>query len=310
MVRSAEFDSSTGWTLGTGCSISGGVFHSNGTMYFLSQSPANMLANLQPRTEYVFEFEIRNCQGGTYFGILAFNELITYIAPDERHNGVHSIIVTTGDTVESGGLLFQDYAGAPFDLLYFKIKKTSSIPRGVATVSGTLTEAVMATSLIGASNGVSIVSGGLVSFKGDLYGEVGGVSEVSGVLYGKGDLYGEVGGVSEVSGVLYGKGVLRSLVEGVVLLDSTLGGIADLSGLSEGSTQSIGILLIGDSGGVIKGVSSGATLLIALLKGMCILQGSENNIIEFRTNGMLIGQRRKVPINSPIACELHGMSLI
>lgn len=290
MVRSAEFDSSTGWTLGTGCSISGGVFHSNGTMYFLSQSPANMLANLQPRTEYVFEFEIRNCQGGTYFGILAFNELITYIAPDERHNGVHSIIVTTGDTVESGGLLFQDYAEAPFDLLYFKIKKTSSIPRGVATVSGTLTEAVMATSLIGASNGVSIVSGGLVSFKGDLYGEVGGVSEVSGVLYGK--------------------GVLRSLVEGVVLLDSTLGGIADLSGLSEGSTQSIGILLIGDSGGVIKGVSSGATLLIALLKGMCILQGSENNIIEFRTNGMLIGQRRKVPINSPIACELHGMSLI
>lgn len=282
MVRSAEFDSSTGWTLGTGCSISGGVFHSNGTMYFLSQSPANMLANLQPRTEYVFEFEIRNCQGSTYFGILAFNELITYIAPDERHNGVHSIIVTTGDTVESGGLLFQDYAGAPFDLLYFKIKKTSSIPRGVATVSGTLTEAVMATSLIGASNGVSIVSGGLVSFKGDLYGEVGGVSEVSGVLYGK--------------------GVLRSLVEGVVLLDSTLGGIADLSGLSEGSTQSIGILLIGDSGGVIKGVSSGATLLIALLKGMCILQGSENNIIEFRTNGMLIGQRRKVPINSPIAC--------
>lgn len=276
MVRSAEFDSSTGWTLGTGCSISGGVFHSNGTMYFLSQSPANMLANLQPRTEYVFEFEIRNCQGSTYFGILAFNELITYIAPDERHNGVHSIIVTTGDTVESGGLLFQDYAGAPFDLLYFKIKKTSSIPRGVATVSGTLTEAVMATSLIGASNGVSIVSGGLVSFKGDLYGEVGGVSEVSGVLYGK--------------------GVLRSLVEGVVLLDSTLGGIADLSGLSEGSTQSIGILLIGDSGGVIKGVSSGATLLIALLKGMCILQGSENNIIEFRTNGMLIGQRRKVPI--------------
>ena len=116
LVYNGTFDSTAGWTEAeANIVIADGVCHITGFLFNgdLKQTAANMVAPLQPSTNYTMTFDVSNTTG-MYFRLVDDEVSYELIAYDTYTNGTgHSVGFTTPESMTGWGIcfIFQSDAG-------------------------------------------------------------------------------------------------------------------------------------------------------------------------------------------------------
>lgn len=119
MVANGSFDTDTLWAKDANWTIAGGVAVYAGTVSGaqIKQSDADMLASIQPSTDYTLAFDVIGAAPTAVINITNYAANVGYIGSGPYANGSHSIDFTTPASILGGGLLFAGYlSGTAFDL--------------------------------------------------------------------------------------------------------------------------------------------------------------------------------------------------
>lgn len=269
-ITNGTFDNNTGWDdSSSDWEISTGKLRGTGTSNFDPIYPANhatITVNLTGKlTKYEFDVEYTS-------GEFRFRQ----VDPELSFSGFagHFKLICIYATVyDDWFVTWPSFVGSIDNLT---VRECIPQAVGVASVSGTLTEAAATEYIEGASDGVTVVSG-VLQGKGTLQGATDGIGVVTGTLLAKGSLYGIADGIGTVTATLLAKGSLYGATDGIAVINGVINGRGGLSAVTDGQSVVSGTLL---AKGTLQGVSDGVADVLGTLLAKGTLRGATDGIAE------------------------------